>query len=317
MLSKYSWFSFYTFIDKYEFYAYFYLINSQFKRVIMKKVLILMFCLPFSIFAQNTLDGDCPTSTITVFEFSTLSLKGVKGGGADPKEANGANCFGGTVGNVESISIWLKWTCAKAGTITFTITPDVTTDDIDFILYETTSINTCENRKTIRCMAAGTTPGVCALLGPTGLRKGSIDLEENSGCDGDKDNFLKPLNMTVGQSYALMINNFDSSVNGFKITFEGDGDFYPALLKNNEVADNEQFKIFPSPSSIAAFNFTHEIEGNNQLEVMNLCGQVIYKQENILQNTLIELPNNTPKGAYFVRFTKENYSKTFKWNLIN
>ncbi len=170
--------------------------------------------------------SDCPKAAI-LCDKSAFVVQNIKGPGFDNSELDGATCFvGGSPGNNETNSTWFSWQCAVAGTLEFTLTPSNPTDDLDFVVYELPGgFTDCANKKLIRCMAAGdfSFPSVC--MGPTGLRAGSNDLSEDSGCGGGKDNFIKPLDMEVGKTYALVVNNFTSTGNGFNIEFGGTGEF--------------------------------------------------------------------------------------------
>jgi gliding motility-associated-like protein len=167
--------------------------------------------------------SDCPSSSV-LCDKSTFGVANVVGGGTNNKELDDATCFGSI--NIETNSTWFKWTCLQNGTLTFTITPTVLDDDIDFALYELPNgLNNCTGKKLVRCMAAGETVGRCVLSGPTGLRAGETDIAEPSGCDRGQNGFVSPLDMQAGKSYALGINNFSSTGNGFNITFGGTGTF--------------------------------------------------------------------------------------------
>ena len=76
--------------------------------------------------------------------------------------------------------------------------------------------------------------------GPTGLDQGSTDTAEFAGCFGsscsgpttnpgfppqDDDNFISAINMVPGTAYALIVNNFSMSGQGFSIEFGGTGTF--------------------------------------------------------------------------------------------
>jgi hypothetical protein len=285
--------------------------------MLMKNLFFLFLALSCSASAQTALDSDCATSSFTLTDFSSKAFSATKSAGLLPNEANGAACFN-SAGDVEYNSLWLKWICAESGTLTFTITPDVSADDIDFIVYEISNTNTCSTKKILRCMATGTSPGICEILGETGLREGSTDIAEQSGCSVLQDNFLKPLDMKEGLSYTLMINNFSSNKSGIKIDFGGTGKFAPKVLQNKDFSNEMQAKIFPSPSASPSFTFTYnsENEEKNTLELFNICGQSVYQQSNIAPNTNIELAENTPSGMYFVRFTANEKTTMLKWELV-
>jgi hypothetical protein len=172
--------------------------------------------------------SDCPTASL-LCDKSPFVVQQIEGPGADSSELDIAPCFiGGSPGNNETNSTWFKWTCSQSGTLTFSLTPLNVTDDLDFILYRLPNgINNCTQRVIERCMAAGSDPSdyPTPCHGPTGLRASSSDISENSGCIQGQDNFLAPLNMIAGQSYALVINNFSEAGNGCAIEWGGTGQF--------------------------------------------------------------------------------------------
>ena len=169
--------------------------------------------------------SDCPVSSV-LCDGSPFTVQQVSGAGANPDEAVNS-CLGGLGSNSESNSTWYTWTCDVSGTLEFTLTPTNPGDDLDFVVYELPNgIGNCADKEVLRCMASGsfTLPSPC--MGPTGLAAGSTDFSEQSGCVGaGDDNFLAPLDMVSGTSYALLINNFTSTGNGFNIDFGGSGTF--------------------------------------------------------------------------------------------
>lgn len=171
--------------------------------------------------------SDCFTGSVLCNK-DPFVVQSVTGAGSNPTEANDAGCLNGFAGNVESNSTWFTWTAAQNGTLTFNLTPLNPADDLDFVVYELPNgPRNCAGKRVIRCMASGdfTFPSRC--MGPTGLKQGANDTEEKAGCNAfdPHDNFLKPLDMEAGKSYALMVNNFTSTGNGFEIEFGGTGEF--------------------------------------------------------------------------------------------
>ncbi len=61
--------------------------------------------------------------------------------------------------------------------------------------------------------------------GATGLSIGASDTEEIPGCQAGDDNFVSAINMEAGKAYALVVNNFSNTGNGFSIDFGGSGTF--------------------------------------------------------------------------------------------
>lgn len=177
-------------------------------------------------------DGDCITGVV-LCDKSSFSIPLVFGEGNDPFEMNNNTCnlpFG--CDPEEASSSWYKWTCSRAGTLTFTITPNSPVDDIDFIVYELPNgLDDCTNKRNLLCMFSGETINAPLAewqrcMGPTGLRDGDPDVVEPCGCiDLSQNNFLAPLDMELGKSYALAINNFSETGNGWSIDFGGTGEF--------------------------------------------------------------------------------------------
>lgn len=168
--------------------------------------------------------SDCGTSAF-LCDTSPFTIQSVIGGGADTNEAAGTCLDGGGGVDTETNSTWFTWTAANNGMLSFTLTPTNPEDDLDFIVYELDG-NNCANKQVLRCMASGefgTSSAPC--MGPTGLAIGSTDTEEGIGCNPGDDNFLAPLQMEIATTYALLVNNFTSTGNGFSISFGGNAQF--------------------------------------------------------------------------------------------
>ncbi|MEM7101549.1 MAG: gliding motility-associated C-terminal domain-containing protein [Bacteroidota bacterium] len=186
---------------------------------------------------QTEPGSDCIAASI-LCDQSPFSVASVVGPGSDPDEAGGSSCLGGLGGNSESNSTWFTWTAATTGTLEFTLTPTNPADDLDFVVYELPSgVLNCSDKIERLCMAAGDFNFPSPCMGPTGLRASSTDTSEPPGCGGGNDNWLAPLDMVQGTSYALLVNNFTSTGNGFSIEFGGSGDFLgPEVDFNNSPA---------------------------------------------------------------------------------
>jgi len=175
--------------------------------------------------------SDCPTASI-LCDKSPFVVQYVTGAGSNNGEMQDASCFfNGVPGLYESNSTWFVWTCAQSGTLTMTLTPLNGPDDLDFVIYRLPNgIGNCNNKVIERCMASGEAqnPSIndAPCLGPTGMLNGDPDISEDAGCQEPGDNaWLKPLDMIQGETYALVVNNFSLSGNGFSIEFGGTGEF--------------------------------------------------------------------------------------------
>ncbi len=168
--------------------------------------------------------SDCNTRAF-LCDKSSFSVQSVTGAGSNPDELAGS-CLGGLGGPSESNSTWFAWTCGVSGTLTFTLTPTNPTDDLDFVVYELPNgVTNCSGKIVRRCMAAGDFNFPSTCMGPTGLNNTASDVTEDPGCGGGNDNWLAALDMVAGTSYALAINNFTSTGNGFSIDWGGTGEF--------------------------------------------------------------------------------------------
>ncbi len=168
--------------------------------------------------------SDCSTGVI-LCDKSPFTVPSVRGGGKNRHELEGV-CLPG-----ESSSSWYKWTCDQPGTLTFVLEPVNPSDDIDFALFVLPNgVDDCQLKFPVRCMASGENvdnPFVTweKCTGATGLRLGAIDIMEDEGCKLTDDNFVAALDMQEGESYALIINNFSNTGNGFSVEFGGTGTF--------------------------------------------------------------------------------------------
>lgn len=171
--------------------------------------------------------GDCATGVV-LCDKDPFTVDFVVGEGANPNEVFNEGC-GCDI--VEANSSWYKWTCEESGTLTFTLSPLNPADDLDFVIYELPNgVNNCSVKNPLRCMASGENIGDPfpvwePCTGPTGLAINDGDTNESCGCQSGNNNFAQAIDMEAGRSYALVINNFSGSGDGFSIEFGGTGTF--------------------------------------------------------------------------------------------
>ena len=169
--------------------------------------------------------SDCATAMV-LCDKSSFTIPKMQGIGRNGHELSGASCV-----RQESSSAWFKWTCAKSGSLTFTLRPINPSDDLDFVLFLLPNgVEDCNGKIPIRCMASGENVNEpyemwqrCSYA--TGLRSHEVDIMEGEGCNDFDNNFVAAVQMKAGQSYALLVNNFHNSGNGFSIEFGGSGTF--------------------------------------------------------------------------------------------
>ncbi|MXV17486.1 gliding motility-associated C-terminal domain-containing protein [Hufsiella ginkgonis] len=148
----------------------------------------------------------------------------ITGPGAVLNEGQGT-CLVDNLGRSESNSAWYKFTAANNGTFVFTITPTVTSDDIDWAFFDLGISGDCGTRTVLRCAAGNGQLINCPRDAPyykTGLDFNSQDLSEDGGCNTPgqvKDGKVKYVDLVKGHVYALLVNNPYSQNNGFSLAF--------------------------------------------------------------------------------------------------
>ena len=179
-----------------------------------------------SYFLPDEVSSDCPTG-VHFCDKSTVVFPSVVGAGANNDEGTGS-CLS-EIPPSETNSIWLTWVCDQPGSLTFTLTPTDAGDDLDFAVYRLPNgLGDCGSKQLLRCCASGAfNSSSPPCMGPTGLSLTSNDLTENAGCmpGPEKDNFVKFIDMVANEAYGVLINNFTSTGNGFKIEWGGTGTF--------------------------------------------------------------------------------------------
>ena len=169
--------------------------------------------------------SDCSTAVV-LCDKSPFTVPSVTSAGMNRNELPQGICV-----PEESQSVWYKWTCEKAGSLTFTLKPINPSDDLDFALFLLPGgVENCSTKIPVRCMASGENVGQSyqqwqRCSGSTGLSSRSSDMVEGQGCEEGDDNFVAPLQMEAGRSYALVVNNYHNTGNGFSVEFGGTGTF--------------------------------------------------------------------------------------------
>lgn len=117
--------------------------------------------------------------------------------------------LGGCLTDDENYSVWYTFTIATSGTLTFTITPNVLSNDYDWGVYGP-NVSCSSLGDPIRCNFSGTS-------GVTGLNFTNT----NTTADGLGSPFCSFMNVVAGQTYYLVVDNYSSVANGFVLTWGG------------------------------------------------------------------------------------------------
>jgi hypothetical protein len=218
------------------------------------------------LFAQA--NADCINS-IDICEKKTLSVKSAGGEGSNRTEADFIACFMSSEnkGQAEENSTWIKFEIAESGSLSFTITPHNSGDDLDFVVYRSLD-GSCKNMKIVRCNAAGDPSDWAShskCLGQTGLRSGEADTSEDAGCNDTDDNaWLAPLNVLKGEKYMLLVSNVTTRGPGFDISFGGTAMLPCEKKKPVAITTPKPAKPKPKPApAIASKPAPKQIGGRN------------------------------------------------------
>lgn len=207
----------------------------------MKKTLLIFLLILSQVFSAQS---DCPTA-ITVCGNSGISYTPT-GPGLILEDLQGC------LVSDEHFSVWYTFSIATAGTLTFTIDPNVFADDYDFAVYGPNK--TCGTLGTpIRCNFSGAD-------GPTGLNLATVHPAVNNQWSGF-------MNVLPGEVYYLVVDNYSNSPNGFSLTWGGTATLAspfndPGLITNPFIAPGAPNANPNNPNEVvvctnpAIFNFS-------------------------------------------------------------
>lgn len=177
-------------------------------RILAIPFLFLFLTESISAFAQNPTNQDC-LNAIPICQNVYSTTVSYSGEGTFPNEINNnSSCLG----SGELNDVWYTFTVQTSGNLNFTITPNTSTDDYDWAVYNLTNNN---------CTDIFTNPGLevscnfSADDGTTGPNGGSTLSSQNAS--GTPYNQVIPV--VVGQTYVVNVSNFSSSQDGYTIDF--------------------------------------------------------------------------------------------------
>ncbi len=160
-------------------------------------------CVPCAGGPTGLTNNDCANATFLCA--STTVPVNSTGPGISAEACGGGGCPAGG----ENYSNWYTIAIQTGGTLNFTINPTVATDDYDYAIYGP-NVACGALGPAIRCSDAGVT-------GPTGLNAASVDNSESVFGDG----FTAQLNVTAGQVYTIMIDEWTPTGAGYNLIFGG------------------------------------------------------------------------------------------------
>lgn len=204
---------------------------------------------------------DCSTAAYLCSNASFGQASSTAGYGI--QEVSPSNSCWGSGG--ERQSRWYKFTVGATGTLGFEIKPNVNSDDYDWALWDITTAgcptSVSATPDAIACNWYGTTTSLTDVEGSTGLstyttaadicafQSGATD-QGNPGCVplsflNYQNNTWGPISVQAGHTYAILIDNFSTTNNGFTFDFAGTAHIGP-------VADFVTLKSCTTASLISA-----------------------------------------------------------------
>jgi hypothetical protein len=114
----------------------------------------------------------------------------------------------------EHQSSWYEFTVSQSGTLAFNLIPNGGAgQDYDFAIWGPGAACGSLGSPT-RCSYASSS---CSFCPSTGLGNGATDLSEGASGNG----YVAPINVSVGETYIMLVDNWNSSSQGFALNFTG------------------------------------------------------------------------------------------------
>jgi len=225
----------------------------------------------------------------------------------------------------ESNSVWLKLNIVTSGVIVFTVTPNVSSDDYDWAVVNITG-KSCDNfdlPDVVRCNFNNNSPVFNG--GVTGLNMTATITTAESGATGKS--YLRKLDVTAGQVYLIMVNNFGSGNgtnndlgSGFTIDFSGSTAVYnnnaaPKLqsasnicIQGSQVTLNINKDVLCSSIATNGSDFTLSGSTASVISAAGLnCNNM---NQGYSDEITVTFNQNLPPGTYYLKVKKGVDSNT-------
>lgn len=181
----------------------------------MKNIILTVILIVFSVslYAQQANEQDCIAAipVCTGYYFQPNSYVGM---GFVPNEIpTGGGCPGNCMLDGELNCVWYMITVNSNGMLGFLITPNNSSDDYDWVVYDLTN-NKCEDiismasQLQVSCNWSGT-------AGPTGPNGGHTQVCGSAG----SNNKCALIPVQEGETYVINISNWSSTQNGYALDF--------------------------------------------------------------------------------------------------
>jgi len=171
-----------------------------------------IFLLAFQMVQGQTPNNQDCLGAIPVCQYTYTQSNSYTGTGNYTSEINTTGCPGSCLLSGEKNDVWYIFTVQTSGNLNFNITPNSSSDDYDWAVYNLTNAN-CSDIYSNSSLQVSC--NYSATAGTTGANGGS-SLNCADASDGN-DNAVIPV--SAGQTYVLNISNFSSTQYGYTLDF--------------------------------------------------------------------------------------------------
>ncbi len=161
--------------------------------------------------AQTPNEQDC-LGAIPVCQYTYYQANSFSGTGNYPNEINTSGCPVSCMLDGEKNDVWYVFTVQTTGNLSFNITPNNSSDDYDWAVYNLTNAN-CSDISSNSSLQVSC--NWSATSGTTGANGGSTNTCVEAS--GPNDNAVIPV--TAGETYVLNISNYSSTQSGYTLDF--------------------------------------------------------------------------------------------------
>lgn len=237
-------------------------------------------------------NGDC-VNAITIDILKKLEAD-------NPKSAGKYNEIHSQKGDLyyfeeEHFTVWYKFSPSEDGKLGFIISPNIPTDDYDFILFECLSNDCCDSisQKLILPVRTNISRVKYDIDGKTGL---GIPGKKNYVHEGKGNSYSLPVDILKNKTYLLVLDNVYGGEGGHKINF----DFKPLRKKDKLLRGPKQML------NIAVLDKTSK-------EMINANITIVHFDDNYKADTILKQDNSSMflpviAGSYYeIIVRKPNY----------
>lgn len=217
----------------------------------MKKILLLISVFALGVFyltAQTPTDQDC-LGAIPVCQYTYYQSNSYSGEGNYPSEISTSGCPASCMSDGEKNDVWYVFTVQTSGNLLFNITPNNSSDDYDWAVYDLTNANCSDiysnSSLQVSCNWSATS-------GVTGANGGS-SLNCADASDPN-DNAVIPV--TAGETYVLNVSNYSSTQYGYTLDFTPSS---ASIFDNVPPVFQSVNQPIPCGATSITFNFSENV----------------------------------------------------------